>query len=290
MTGRPKPPASPLRGFLRSCYCSAMNFDDALKHYAPRAWFRFQFLKYKYLKRGEAEFALVRHLIEPGTTAVDVGASVGVYAAEMARYADRVVAFEANPQVAALARRVLPRNVEVVNLALSATAGRATLRIPLNPNGDPVSELATIQEHSPHSGAMSKVDIEARRLDDCGIANCSFIKMDVEGHEEAALEGASKLIGAQQPVLMAELDEGLNPGTVKRFTARLAAELYRGFFLSRGKLHPIESFDPAAHQDQALLAYSRKALPADREYINNFVFIPDKKCASVLARIASGLR
>jgi len=137
---------------------------------------------------------------------------------------------------------------------------------------------------------MSSIDIEARQLDDCGIANCSTIKMDVGGHEEAVLEGASKLIAAQQPLLMAELDEGLNPGTVKRFVARLAATHYRGFFLSRGKLHPMESFDPAAHQDQALLAYSRKTLPTDREYINNFGFIPEKKCASILARIASGRR
>ena len=34
---------------------SAMNFDDALKRHRPRVWFRFKFLKYKYLKRGEPE-------------------------------------------------------------------------------------------------------------------------------------------------------------------------------------------------------------------------------------------
>ena len=68
-----------------------MNFDDALKHYLPRVWFRFKFLKYKYLKRGEPELWLIRHLVEPGTTALDVGASIGIYAAEMARYAGKVI-------------------------------------------------------------------------------------------------------------------------------------------------------------------------------------------------------
>ena len=29
-----------------------------------------------------------------------------------------------------------------------------------------------------------------KRLDDFAIANCSFIKIDVEGHEEAVLDGA----------------------------------------------------------------------------------------------------
>ena len=33
-----------------------------------------------------------------------------------------------------------------------------------------------------------------KRLDDLAIANCSFIKIDVEGHEEAVLDGASALI------------------------------------------------------------------------------------------------
>src|SRR6185436_19005585 len=106
---------------------SAMNFDEALKRHRPRVWFRFKFLKYKYLKRGEPELWLIRHLVEPGTIALDVGASIGIYAAEMARYADKVIAFEANPQVAAFARSVAPRNVEVVTVALSSQAGRTTL-------------------------------------------------------------------------------------------------------------------------------------------------------------------
>src|SRR6266850_1282958 len=112
-----------------------MNFDDALKHCLPRVWFRFKFLKYKYFKRGEPELWLIRHLVERGTTAVDVGASIGIYSAELARHAGKVLAFEANPEVAAFARNVAPRNVEVVNMALSSRAGRATLKIPLNPRG-----------------------------------------------------------------------------------------------------------------------------------------------------------
>lgn len=64
-----------------------MNFDDALKHHLPRVWFRFKFIKYKYLGRGEPELHLVRHLVEPGTTAIDAGASIGLFAAEMAKAA-----------------------------------------------------------------------------------------------------------------------------------------------------------------------------------------------------------
>jgi len=253
-----------------------MNFDDALKRHLPRVWFRFKFLKYKYLKRGEPELWLIRHLVEPGTTALDVGASIGIYAAEMARHADKVIAFEANPQVAAFARNVAPDNVEVISVALSSQAGRTTLTVPLNAKGRAVTELASIAPQQ-HSGNTVTVDVETRRLDDFPIANCSFIKIDVEGHEEAVLDGAAALIAAQRPVLMIELVEAFNPGVVARLTERFAALSYRAFFSKRG-LKPIAEFDAARDQDEALMP--------SREYVANFFFIPEEKCERVLARVA----
>lgn len=262
-----------------------MNFDDALKHYAPRGWFRFKFIKYKFFKRGEPEIHLIRHLIEPGTSAIDVGCSIGLYAAEMARYAGKVTAFEANPAVAQFARTVAPRNVEVVNVALSSAPGRASLKIPRNPKGDTIDELATIAPGNLlHAGDAAANEVEMKRLDDFSIANCSFVKIDVEGHEEAVLDGASTLIESQRPALMIELDESLNKGALARLAARYAALGYRAFFLSRGKLRPVSEFDPARHQNGANLR-PRHTLPHGVEYINNFVFVPEEKAAHVLARV-----
>ena len=187
------------------------------------------------LKRGEPEIHLIRHLVAPGTTALDIGCSIGIYAAEMARYADKVIAFEANPAVAQFARAVAPRNVEVVNVALSSAPGRATLKIPRNPKGATIDELATIEPGNPlHAGDAATTEVEMKRLDDFAIANCSFIKIDVEGHEEAVLDGAAALIASQRPVLMIELDESLNKGALARLAARYAAlELSRLFPLTR---------------------------------------------------------
>jgi FkbM family methyltransferase len=265
---------------------AVMNFDDALKHHLPRAWFAFKSIKYKYFKRGEREILLVRHLVEPGSTALDIGASIGLYAAEMARYAGKVIAFEANPQVAAFARMVAARNVEVVNAALSSKSGRASLKIPLNPNGVPIDELATIEADNPlHASESASLAVETKRLDDFNIANCSFIKIDVEGHEEAVLDGAAALIAQQRPVLMLELDETLNRGALARVAARYTALSYRGFFLSHGKLRPVAEFDPARDQDETLLRYARHRLPPGAEYINNFIFIPEATCERVLAGV-----
>jgi len=254
-----------------------MNFDDALKHTLPRVWFRFKFFKYKFLKRGEPELWLIRHLVEPGTTALDVGASIGIYAAEMARYAGKVIAFEANPEVAAFARSVAARNVEVINVALSSRAGRTTLTVPLNARGRAVTELASIAPKPQSGGNAVTVEVETRRLDDFSVSNCSFIKIDVEGHEEAVLDGAAALIAAQRPVLMIELVEAFNPGVVARLAERYAALSYNIFFSQHG-LKPIADFDAAHDQDEALLP--------TREYVANFFFIPQEKTERIRARLA----
>ncbi len=195
-----------------------------------------------------------------------------------------MIAFEANPAVAQFARAVVPRNVEVVNAALSSAPGRATLSIPRNSKGKAIDELATIEPGNPlYTGDNDTVQVEVKRLDDFGIANCSFIKIDVEGHEEAVLDGAANLIAARRPVLMIELDESLNRGALARLAARYAALDYRAFFLSHGELRPVGEFDSATHQNAANLKPRRK-LPRGVEYINNFVFVPREKSARMLSR------
>jgi FkbM family methyltransferase len=259
----------------RAAIAALMNFDDALKRHLPLVWFGFKFFKYKYLKRGEPELWLIRHFVEPGSTAVDVGASFGFYAAEMARYAGNVLAFEANPQVAAFARKAAARNVEVVNVALSSRAGRTTLTVPLNAKGRAVTELASIAPKDAAQENGVTFHVETRRLDDIPIANCSFIKIDVEGHEEAVLDGAAALIAAQRPVMMIELVEAFNPGVVARLSELYAAMSYRVFF-SKDGLKPVADFDAARDQDETLLP--------SRKYVANFFFIPEEKCERLLAR------
>jgi len=243
-----------------------MNFDEALKQYLPRVWFRFKFIKYKYLGRGEPELRLLRHLIDAGTTAIDAGASIGIFSTEMARHAAKVLAFEANPEVAAFTRAVAPRNVEVINVALSSEAGHATLRMPTNRKGHGVTELATIGRREQEPTDVIAIEVETRRLDDFKVENCSFIKIDVEGHEEAVLQGAAALIARERPTLMIELIESFNPGSVLRLSERFARQSYDCYFLSRNALRPVSEFDAASHQDVS-----------GREYVANFLFIPTEK-------------
>ena len=165
------------------------------------------------------------------------------------------------------------RNVEVINVALSSQAGRATLSIPRNHRGHAITELATIDRRLPPRADAVGIEVETRRLDDFPVTNCSFVKIDVEGHEEAVLEGAPSLIAAQRPVLMIELIESFNPGVVARLSERYAAQSYDCLFCADGRVRPVGEFDAERDQDLALLPKS----PTGRDFVANFFFIPAEK-------------
>ena len=64
-------------------------------------------------RTGEPELAVLAELIPRGGTAVDVGANVGFFAYALADIADRVLAFEPNPDYALFARWMLRGRAEV---------------------------------------------------------------------------------------------------------------------------------------------------------------------------------
>jgi len=246
-----------------------MGIATHVRRISPRFWFYCRFLRYKFYK-GEPELWLMRHLLRDCALALDVGSSIGLYSRELSRHAGKVVAFEANPRVAAFAKHVARRNVEVVNVALSSTAGEVSLHIPLNRREHTADDLATIESKNPISAERGITErVATRRLDDYGFVGCGFIKIDVEGHEEAVLDGAIELITTQRPIMMIELEDRHNAGTVARVTARLSALSYTAYRLSQGRLRPAAELDPKTDATPTV----------------NFIFIPQEAGA----RIASGL-
>ena len=86
-------------------------------------------------RTGEPELAVLAELVPRGGIAVDVGANVGFFAYALAAIADRVLAFEPNPDYALFARWMLRDRAEVHEVALSDTSGRGTLYVPLSDQG-----------------------------------------------------------------------------------------------------------------------------------------------------------
>ena len=84
---------------------------------------------------GEHELDVLGEIVQPGGTAVDVGADPGFFAFAFFRIVDRVEAFEPNPDYAAFARRMLGARARVHAVALSNENGRAEFVVPVSRRG-----------------------------------------------------------------------------------------------------------------------------------------------------------
>jgi hypothetical protein len=82
---------------------------------------------------GEAELPYLRHILNYGDLAVDVGCNLGVYTYEMSRISGRVIAFEPNPLLARLVRSLGLDGVEVRQVAVSDKVQQTQLFVPEGP-------------------------------------------------------------------------------------------------------------------------------------------------------------
>jgi FkbM family methyltransferase len=135
------------------------------------------------------------------TTALDIGAHVGAVSIYLARKFERVIAFEAVPATFDYLRR---NSAELPNItALNVAAGPSESEIYLS--------------HYPRHGQLSHVTPEAeppktervgpialRTIDSFEFSDVSFLKIDVEGYELPALEGARSLLERCKPLVLVE--------------------------------------------------------------------------------------
>jgi FkbM family methyltransferase len=157
---------------------------------------------------GEPELLLLSELCSGGT-AVDVGANRGVYAYALAAVAREVHAFEANPDYAEFARRMLGPRARVHEVALSNKRGRAPFYVPIGDDGSELHLAGNLTNAHPQFARQRVVDARLETLDAYALTGVSFIKVDVEGSELAVLEGASATIARDRPALLLELLSGI---------------------------------------------------------------------------------
>jgi FkbM family methyltransferase len=216
----------------------------------------------KHLRKGERELHILPRIVPPGRIAIDVGANKGVYSHLLARLAAQVQAFEPNPKLFRVLTRTLPANVVAHRMALSDREGMAELIIPRSSHGYS-NQTASLNPRKRNEGA-GIVAVPQRRLDSFGFNNVGFIKIDVEGFEQAVLEGARDTIMRERPVIQVELEEQHTGRPIADSFAQLEGFAMDGFFLRDGKLRPLAAFDAEAN---------RKAFRGP-DYINNFIFRP----------------
>jgi FkbM family methyltransferase len=162
-------------------------------------------------RAGEPELAVLPTLMRPGGTAVDVGANQGLFSFALSAVAERVVAFEPNPDYAFFARVMLRGRATVHPVALSDEAGRATFHVPSADDGMVLHFAGSLKGTHSQFQIVTRYEVEVRTLDQYALADVRFIKVDVEGSEREVLDGARATIARDRPVLLLELLSGTHP-------------------------------------------------------------------------------
>lgn len=228
----------------------------------------------------EPELALLPYLSVRKGLAIDAGANKGVYLYRMARIFGEVAGFEPNPSLASFLRRASPRNVTVYPVALSNTTGTAELSLPMG-----FIELGSLE---PHSREMWTTDapivshqVALERLDSYEFDDVALIKIDVEGHELALLQGARETIARWRPSVLVEIEERHAPGSLAAVLSYFEDLNYTGYYLDGPTVRTISSFDFLRDQNVAHLYKSVKV----GRYINNFMFFDRRESAGIVAAL-----
>lgn len=241
-----------------------------------------------YGRYGEVELHLLEFLCRRELDAIDVGANDGSYVHYLRRHAGRVLAFEPMPHLAAALGSKFPRDVVVRELALSDSIGTARLHMPVV-DGVVVTGCSTISAlASATYPGHHAIEVPMERLDGIYSGDVGFIKIDVEGHEQAVLDGAIDTIARCRPRLLVELDERLSPGGIARARGYFDALGYRGYFVRPGGLERIEDFSATELQDAANLPDLTAPLTARQRfgrYVYNFIFLPPGEPDDTLDRM-----
>jgi len=186
-------------------------------------------------RSGEPELAILAKLLPRGGTAIDVGANQGVFAYALADIADRVIAFEPNPDYAFFARWMLRGRAEVHELALSEEPGRGTLYVPLSDQGMVLHLAGSLKRAHSQFRSLKTYDVEVRTLDEFSLVDVRFIKADVEGSEREVLDGARATIARDRPILLLELLSGTHQDPAAYTAAICESFGYDAFIVQRGE-------------------------------------------------------
>ncbi len=241
---------------------------------------------------GEPEMHLVEFLCRRDQDALDVGANYGGYVHFMRGHARRVIAFEPIPEFVQVLRLKFGDDVVIEPIALSNRVGDTQLCTPIV-DGITVGGCATLSTDAASAyEAHGVLRIRADRLDNVYSGDAGFIKIDVEGHEQAVLDGALQTIGRCLPRILVEIEEHLSPGGLPRATDFFSRLGYRGYFAHAGCFETIERFSIAELQSPAnrvaLTATLRERLHSTG-YVNNFIFLPPGEPRSTVDRIGERL-
>lgn len=206
----------------------------------------------------EKELFLLRRLVAPGDTCIDIGAAGGAHLVTMARRVGRgglVVGIE--PRRGSL--RVLRWLVKLLGVhdrvrllptALSDRVGAEPLRVPVVPTRAHLRGSATDAERHAAFARLPhrRVHVATATLDGVvaaeGLERIDVVKCDVEGAESAVIAGASDTLRGFRPVVIVEADDVHQrrfDSSAQHVIDAVVAHGYTPHRYARGRLHTVDA-------------------------------------------------
>lgn len=195
------------------------------------------------------EFDMWKRLVPHAAVIADIGANIGWYCAHMAATDPQahIVAFEPVPSSFNWLQMTIARNgfqnIVAEPLAISDRAGTIELHV------DPTIAGAASAHPTVYFDNASPVTAKATTLDDYAVSHSlrfDAIKLDVEGGELAALQGAKQVLTEHRPMIFSEMLRrharafGYHPNDI---IAMMNSLNYGCFRTSGGNLAPFERME-----------------------------------------------
>ncbi len=177
----------------------------------------------------EPEFGTIKYLIKPGDSVVDVGANYGLITLFLSRLVGEcgsVYSVEPIPLTFEIllnnVKKLGLSNVRLFNYGISENSVSAIMEVPKFNFGAENFYQAKIISNVKQESSLKHFKVNLKSLDSLlndRLDNIKFIKIDVEGHELQAVNGARQLIKHSKPALYIEVSG--DPDDVQSSAAKL---------------------------------------------------------------------
>ena len=192
---------------------------------------------------------------------IDVGANIGTFTLMIAKYFKKVLAFEFNPKpFQCLIKNMIDNgytHVECRQIGLSYRMGFYTTDTEVNNIG--ATKILIDSFSLEHNGEENcfEVDCLDNQIDEND--KVELMKLDIEGHELYALQGAEKIITKQKPVIVCEImkrhfDKNNKCG-VQDYLTSLGYD-YRYVMVNDGKKQKLEQVEYIERKIHPMVVFS----------------------------------
>lgn len=224
-------------------------------------------LTYKILGKVDKEIIYADKILKKKRRFLDVGSNVGVYTYFFSNKFRYLEAFEPIKEITYRLSSLKSKNINLHHLALSDKDSHLKFYIPIK-NGKLIPPIASLEKKSqPYEERIIKV----KKLDSFNFKNVDLIKIDVEGHEQKVIMGATKTIKKNFPIIICEIEQRHTLIPINKIFKLIKNFGYEGFFFKDNKLNKLKKFSYKIDQEPYLKDVENK------NYINNFIFIPHSR-------------